>query len=435
MEQSTNIKKIYCKYLSAAFGSALIASIYSTVDAAMVGQYQGPIGTAALAVIGPIWNIIFSLGLLTGIGGSVLFSTLRGKGENNESNSYFTASLILTIIISLAIWVVVIFFDTPLLELFGANEEILPLAKRYMLPIKFIIPFFPFTQMISSFLRNDNNPLLATIAVLFGGIFNIFGDYYFVFAKDMGIFGAGLATAIGTTLSTIIMLFHFINKRNTLRLKKPTRFLLKSKEICTSGFSTFFVDVAMGLLTMLFNRQVLKYLGTDALSVYGIIIYTSTFVQCCAYSVGQASQPIISLNYGAGYKKNVNETLKYAIISAFGFGILWTISVELAPNVFVKIFMSPTENILKIAPRILRTYGASFILLPFNVFSTYYFQAILKPRIAFTVSVLRGAILSGALILISPIVFNADSIWLAMPITEFIIAVLVGVMIRRYQKI
>ena len=109
-----NVKSLYFRYLSAAFGSALISSIYGIVDMAMVGQYQGPNGTAALAVVAPVWNIIYSLGLLTGIGGSVLFSTIRGKGEGRE-NEYFTVALIGTILFSLLSWVGIIFFDKELL--------------------------------------------------------------------------------------------------------------------------------------------------------------------------------------------------------------------------------------------------------------------------------------------------------------------------------
>lgn len=90
-----NVRKLYFKFLSAAFGSALISSIYGMVDMAMVGQYQGPDGAAALAVVAPVWNIIYSLGLLTGIGGSVLFSARRGGGQSdNEANEYFTAAVI-----------------------------------------------------------------------------------------------------------------------------------------------------------------------------------------------------------------------------------------------------------------------------------------------------------------------------------------------------
>ena len=146
----------------------------------MVGQYQGPTGTAALAVVAPVWNIIYSLDLLTGIGGSVLLSTMRGQaaGSEKRSNEYFSAAVIGTVI---------------------------------------------FTQLMSAFLRNDGDPALATKAMLFGGIFNVFGDYFFVFTLDMGIMGAGIATAMGSVFSLIIMLTHFF--RNALlpgvHLQKP----------------------------------------------------------------------------------------------------------------------------------------------------------------------------------------------------------------------
>ena len=305
---TSKIRPMYFKYLAAAFGSALISSIYGVVDMAMVGQYQGADGTAALAVVSPVWNIIYSLGLLMGIGGSVVFSNLRGKSEENhkKSNEYFTAALIGVAALAVITWVIVIFFDRELLLLFGAEETLLPLARRYIFPVKFVVPSFLFTQLMAAFLRNDGNPALATRAVLFGGFFNVFGDYFFVFAMDMGITGAGLATAMGSVFSLLIMLTHFRSKKNTLKLKKPENLFFMLKTISITGFSTFFIDVAMGILTMLFNRQILKYLGTEALSVYGIIINISTFVQCCAYSIGQALQPIISTNLGAGKGERIS---------------------------------------------------------------------------------------------------------------------------------
>lgn len=430
------IKPIYLKYLSAAFGSSLISSIYSVVDMAMVGQYQGPDGTAALAVVSPIWNIIYSLGLLMGIGGSVLFSTIRGESTENEkrSNEYFSAAFWGTVILSAITWVAVIFFDRELLLLFGAEETLLPLARQYVLPIKFAVPSFLFTQLISAFLRNDSNPGLATKAVIFGGVFNVFGDYFFVFTMDWGIFGAGLATAIGSVASLLIMCSHFFQRRNTLRLVRPSRLLRKWKSITATGFSTFFIDVAMGLLTVLFNRQILRFLGTDALSVYGIIINISTFVQCCAYSIGQASQPILSTNYGAGKGSRIRQVLKYAVITALVFGLLWAGACLAVPNLFVRIFMTPTESILQIAPAIIRSYGISFLLLPFNVFSTYYFQSLMESATSFVVSVARGAVISGILILLLPAVAPAGSIWFAMPITELLTAVFVAIMMRRCSR-
>lgn len=430
------IKPMYFKYLAAAFGSSFISSIYGVVDMAMVGQYQGPDGTAALAVVSPVWNIIYSLGLLMGIGGSVLFSTTRGEAKNNQksSNEYFTSAFIGTAILAMITWLAVIFFDRELLLLFGADESLLPLAQRYLLPVKFGVPSFLFTQLISAFLRNDGNPALATKAVIFGGIFNVFGDYFFVFALDQGIFGAGLATVLGSVASLIIMCTHFFSKKNTLRFAKPTRFLYQLKSISITGFSTFFIDVAMGILTMLFNRQILKYLGTDALSIYGIIINISTFVQCCAYSIGQASQPIISTNYGAGKHERIKEVLKYAVSTAIVFGCVWAGLCLAVPNLFIRIFMTPTETILEIAPAIIRSYGISFLLLPFNIFSAYYFQALMKPTTSFTVSVARGAVISGILILLLPAIAPANFLWFAMPITELMVAIFVAYMMIHYTR-
>lgn len=421
------IKTIYFKYLSAAFGSALITSIYSIVDMAMVGQYHGPEGSAALAVVAPVWNIIYSLGLLMGIGGSVLFSTVRGRADGSigESNEYFTASVIGSVILAGAIWLIIIFFDRNLMVIFGAQGNTLTLAREYVLPIKAAIPFFLFNQMLAAYLRNDKNPALATGAVLAGGIFNIFGDYYFVFTCDMGVFGAGLATAIGSALSFLVMLSHFFTKKNTLRLVRPEGLVRKLKEITATGFSTFFIDVAMGILTILFNRQIMVYLGTNALSVYGVIVNISTFVQCCAYSVGQASQPIISTNFGAGRGDRIRETLKYTLGTVAVFSIFWTVVTMALPNVFIRIFMSPTPEVLEIAPGIMRCYGISFLLLPLNVFSTYYFQALMKPKTAFIASVARGLVISGVLIYLLPAVFSGNAIWFAMPVTELAVAVYV----------
>ena len=170
----------------------------------------------------------------------------------------------------------------------------------------------------------------------------------------------------------------------------------------------------MGILTVLFNRQVLALLGENALAVYGVIINVSTMIQCCAYSFGQAAQPIISANYGAGQGKRIRDTLRYALETVAVFSLVLTGVCMAAPNLFVRIFMKPTAEVLQMAPAIIRTYALSFLLLPLNVFSTYYFQSLMRPGTAFLVSVARGAVLSGVLIYLLLAIFAADMIWYAM---------------------
>jgi len=119
-------------------------------------------------------------------------------------------------------WAAIIFFDKPILLFFGADSSLLSLAESYLTPVKAAIPLFLFNQMLAAFLRNDNHPALATAGVLAGGLFNVVGDYIFVFTFDMGIFGAGLATAVGSGISFVVMLSHFWSGKNTLVLRKPT---------------------------------------------------------------------------------------------------------------------------------------------------------------------------------------------------------------------
>ncbi len=417
------VRPMYFRFLGAASGSAMVASIFGMVDAMMVGKYHGPIGNAALAVFSPLWSIIFCLGLLAGIGGSVLFANYRGSGDEKTAQEYFTLTLLFGAVLSVLAMVGIGLFNEPLFRLFGADDEILVLTQEYFRSFFFALPCCVFNSILSAYLRNDGNPGLATTAVIISGILNAIGDYIFVFTMDMGIFGAGLATTIGQYVVVAIMLLHFVGKKNTLRLVRITSVFRKLKNITLNGFSTAINDLAMGITAILFNRQIMAYLGSDALAVYGVLTQVTPFAQCIAYGTGQAAQPIISQNYGAGQYSRIKECLKYGLYTSALMGLFWTASMVLAPNLFVNFFMKPTPEVLSIAPGILRAYGTSFLLLPFNIFATYYFQSLMKSSYSMIASLARGAVISGTSILVMPLIFGADSIWYAMLVTEVLVAV------------
>lgn len=430
-----SVKRHYFKYLIAAYGSAMIGCIYAAVDAAVVGHYAGPVGASTLAVVLPIWTIIYSLGLLIGIGGSVCYSFYKGKGEQQTANAYFTLSIILAIISSIVCLILFVFFDQPLLKLFGADNTILPLAKEYLLPIKFVIPVYLFTEVIAAFLRNDNAPALATKAVLLGGIFNVGGDFLLVFFFDLGFLGAGLATALGMTFSQILMLTHFLSRKNTLRFVRFKNALGKLKDVFVSGFSSFITDMAMGVVAILFNRQILKTLGSDAHSVFGVLTQISALVQCSTYGAGQAAQPILSVNFGAKHYNRVKDTNKYGLITVLIFGVFWTAVMLLFPTFMLKLYMDPTDSVLKIAPEIIRIYGISYLLLPLNIYSTYYFQSVMRPKTALAVSLLRGLILCSILVFLLPMLFGKTAIWYVMLVTELIVSIYAIINIKKSNKL
>ena len=190
----------------------------------------------------------------------------------------------------------------------------------------------------------------------------------------------------------------------------------------------------MDILTVLFNRQIMKYLGASSLAIYGPIVNVSTFVQCCAYSVGQAAQPIISFNLGAKQWQRIKKVLQYSLYTVTLFGIFWTTLSLICPNLYIYIFMKLTDEILNMTPAIIRSYSLSFILLPLNIFSTYYFQALIKPKTAFIVAVSRGCVVSGVLIMTLPLMTGAGSLWFTMPITELIVSAYAIFSIVKYTK-
>ncbi len=431
-----DVRKTYRRYLAAAFGSSFISTIYSFVDMIVVGQYQGPSGTAALALISPVWNIIFSLGMLFGIGGSVHFGMLRGEKDNvpGTENRYFTSALYVTGTLSALIMTVLLCFDGAIFRALGAEGELLTLALDYFRPVRFAVPCYMLGQVVAAFLRNDNDPGLATAAVLIGGLFNVFGDCYFTFVLDMGLFGAGLATAIGSALTLAIMLTHFFKRKNTLRLVPIRQLSGTVGRMIETGFSAFFADLAMGIVTALLNRGIVRYAGTDALAVYGVIVYVGTCAQCSAYSVGQAAQPLFSINFGTRKWDRIRQTQTCAIRSVIVFSLFWT-GVSMAfPEQIVRIFMDATPGVLEIAPTIIRIYATSFLLLPFNIYSAYYFQSIMRARAALWLAVARGLVISGGLILLLPLIFKATGLWIAMPITDAITFAATLSLTIRYTK-
>lgn len=364
--------------------------------------------------------------LLLGIAGwywrFCLFATARGRTDEKTAQEYFTLSVLFGTLLSVLAVMGIGLFKEPLFRFFGADDQLLGLAQQYLAPILFAVPCCLFSNILSAFLRNDGNPELATKAVIIGGIFNMAGDYVCVFVMDLGIWGAGLATAVGQYIAIGVMLLHFTGKKNTLRLVKLTHVIRKLGNITVTGFSTAINDLALGIIGVLFNRQIMKYLGADALAVYGVITQITAFVQCIAYGTGQAAQPIISQNYGAGQYGRIKECLKYGLYTSGIMGLFWTGTMLMIPNVFVDFFMTPTPSVLAIAPGILRAYGLSYILLPLNVFATYYFQSIMKANISVTVSAARGAAVSGGLIMLLPALAGPGSVWYAMLITEIVVA-------------
>lgn len=422
--KTADIRKAYFKYLFPSLFSGLVMSMYSLVDMVVVGQYEGSLGTAALACIAPFWAFFCCLSVLFGNGGAVLFSIAKGKGDQKDSCLAFTVSFILICIVTAMVWGAIFFFDEPLLRICGANDAIMPLALRYMKWLKLGIPLWPLGYFLAMFVRNDGSPTLVGIATACGGIFNIFGDFFLTFTCDLGMEGAAIATVGGQAIVFVIQLVHFFGPRNTVAFVKVRTFLSLSRSIISIGFSSFLCSVGMGVLVILFNNQIMRHLGSNELAVYGVAGNLFTLLQTFSYGIGNAAQPIVGENLGAGQWRRVEQTKRLGSIAAFVIGGTAMLICLAFPTQIVSMYMKAAPEILAMAPPILRQYFVCFLFVPFNVFTTYYLQAVKQVKASVLVSVLHGFLLSGSLAYIFPLLFGADSIWLVMPCAECITTLL-----------
>ncbi len=419
-----DLKKIYLKYLFTAFGSAIVLSIYSTVDLICVGHYDGPLGAAALSVVTPIWAFTVGIGILIGLGGAVMTSVCRGKGDERDANEYFTVSMIITVAVTIILTAFYCIYRKEILIFFGADETVLPYAMTYTKWLFLGFPFYIIVQPLILFLRNDNAPTLAAISVLGGGVLNIVGDIYLVFFRDMGLEGAGLATALGELLSALIMSTHFLSKKCTLKFVRPHRIINKSLKTLSSGLSPSFDCVAPGVILIAFNNVIAANLGQDSLAIYGIAANLFSMSYSLFSGIGQAIQPISSENFGAGLAQRVKTTLYYGIVSGAATATVVLVLTQIFPHTILRIYMNAPDDVIETGAGILRIFCISLVFMGLSTVICYYLQSTLNTNKAFIVSFSRSLLLPAIFLAVLPNVVGYDIIWWIIPISEAVAFVL-----------
>lgn len=322
-------------------------------------------------------------------------------------------------------------FCEPLLRMLGGKADILVYAKEYMTTINWFIPIMIFSNFLSAFVRNDNQPRLSLAGVILGGVTNIILDYVFVFPLNLGMHGAALASALGMCLTVFTVCLHFFRKNNRLKLIRPKQFPVQFVKIIGNGLPSFLNELSNGIVVCLFNLQVLRYAGETALSVYSVIANCSIFFSSLFCGAGQAVQPLISVNYGAEKKDRIHEFKRLGLMTVTALSIVFAGIGIIFPELVLRIFITPTSEILLIANTAIRFFFIAYLFMGFNLFCSYYLQSILKSSQALVISILRSILLSCLLVLLLPIWFGITGIWIVMPITELLTFILVFCFLRQ----
>lgn len=427
------VKQVFMRYLVPSVFATMVTSIYVLADTIIVGKGIGTIAVAALNIVLPLYNIFFGLGLLFGVGGSVLMSILRGEGDEKGSNAYFSTSLVaMCVVLALSLAFFTAFMEKIAL-VFGGTPETMPYIMDYMPYIVWGMGLFFFSSYLQTFIRNDGAPRLAMYAVVSGGVANIILDYVFVYNFNMGMAGAAIATVMGSGLTVVILLTRFFTKKNNLHFSLKGVRPSFIKNIILNGFASFLIEVASGVTIFVFNIQLLKYAGNTGVSVYSIISNTAIVVVCICKGINQAAQPLLSTNYGAGLYERTDKIRSLAVKVSIIICAVPVILGLVVPDFFTYIFINPDSAILSMSAPAIRIYFVGFMMLGINMVFICYFQAILKNGYSMIICLMRGLILVVAFAYIFPLFMDVTGIWLAVPAAETI-TMLFGIYLIYFKK-
>lgn len=371
MNERLENEKISTLLISLAIPSILAqltTLIYNLVDRIYIGRL--PNSSLAIAGIGlctSIITIITAVTNLFGRGGAPLASIRLGEKNTEEAQKILGNCFKSLMITSIIIIVILNLFGTQILMLFGASENTLDYALQYLRIYSWGTIFAQLSVGLNYFINAQGFAKYGMFTLLLGGILNIILDPVFIFLFDMGVAGAAVATVISQFVSCLWVLGFFFGKKTMLRLtKKSLEYDLNvMKRVFGLGLSPFFMSSTEGILQVSFNRQLLFYGGDIAVSAMTIMMSMSQILSLPMEGIAQATQPIISYNYGAGKYDRVKKTISLALKAALTYSIVGVVLMELFPSLFVQLFANDPE-LVELASWMLRVYVFGFIIMGAN---------------------------------------------------------------------
>lgn len=415
-----NLWKIFLKYLIPVMSAALFTSFYYVADTVMIGHGIGGDGLVALNIMIPVFSPLYGIGYFFGIGGSVLFGISMGQNNKKRADSIYSTSLCLLVITGVLLTIVLFLFRYPIVRFLGADDSNIELVMQYaiwVLGFAWVFIFFPFFM---TFIRNDKDPNRSMAGSITGSLLNVIFDYVFIYVIKIGIGGAVIATIIGAIANILICSSHFLLKDNNLVFAFSKVDFSESVAIFRAGITSFVSECANGFVILIFNWQILKYIGNTGLIIYSVISNTVLVTVALSTGIATAIQPIVSYNYGIGLYDRIDRCKKNAlkvsiIMNVILYVFIWIYRIEL-----IWLYVEPSKEVLMMGKDAISLYFLCIFPQLFNILYTMYFQSINKGGISFVISLLRGMLLSSAMVMLLPLMFGNTGIWCATFVSEVI---------------
>ncbi len=430
------IGKLLLNLSAPAIIGMLAISVYNLADTIFVARGVGTWALAGVSVALPIQMLIAAAGMVMGVGASSIISRSLGAGDTQKAEKTLGSMFFLVFLSSAFLTSLGVIFLNPLLKIFGATNEIIPFASDYM-KIMFGGSFFSAMAMASNnVIRAEGKAKTAMIVMVSGIILNLILDPIFIFVFHWGVKGAALATVFSYMVSVCIVFFYFFCGRSSLKVRlKNIKFDLPiTKEIFKIGSSSFARQASGSVFAMVVNNSLAFYGGSLAIAAFGIVNRALMFTIMPLFGIIQGAQPIIGFNYGAKKYERVRQatflSIKVAtIIASTSFLILM-----FGSSWIIKIFTNDGE-LIPLAVKATRLVVLMLPLIGFQVIAGGLYQSIGKARPALFISILRPIILLVPLVLVLPLFFKLNGVWLAFPIADFSAAIITYFMLRKEMRL
>jgi putative MATE family efflux protein len=432
------VGRLIFKTAGPAVISLLVMTFYQIVDGIMVGRRLGPDALAAVNILYPLIALFVGLAVMLGTGGNARIAVLLGSKNTDTARRVLSLLVVLGIILGILGTALVLSFSRPLIRLLGAEESIQEQALTYLFAM---CPFFAayiLSFILEQSVRNDEKAGFATGVMAAAAGLNILLDYLFLFVFDMGISGAALASGIAMMFSSLAFLGYFILKTikasTGLRLAPPLWSFSLLKTISGNGSSELFSALALGVVTLLFNRALMNHLGPLGVAAFAMVQYILLFSSVFFVGISTGIQPILSQNYGAGCVERVKTTLLLSLVVTGIIATVLLILIRFFTAPLAGLFVTGHPEAVRLTRDAMNSVGWSIIFAPAGTLGSMFFTSIEKARPSLVIALTRSLVLPLAGLNFLPAIFGSSGIWLVPLATEATSTVLALFLILQWKR-
>lgn len=415
--RETGVWSDYLHYLTPTIVGAISHTVYCLADVFFVSRGVGELGLAALNVALPVFTIYTTFSLMVGVGAATTISICQGTGDRQETDRCFTLAVLLSLTAGLLITLFGSLFLSPIARFFGATEELLPYVVDYLRPVNTIAFLYVFSSSMTVIVRADGAPRLVMLASMAGNLSNVALDYVLVMPLNWGIFGAGLATAIGPCVTLCVLSLHFFRRANTVHFTRRFFSLRRAGRILRNGLGSSILELSAGMVILLFNLVLLRISGAGAVAIFAVISNIAYVGKGIFNGMAQAAQPIIGLACGSGEFERLRQANRCALMVAGGFSAAVSGLILLFPGQTLRLFVSDDALLAAGIPAV-RLYFLSFVFTALNTILMYYFQSLEKPGYTMAIALLKGVVLVFAGLSLLPLLWGETGVWITLPLAE-----------------